>query len=286
MLLVIEMRLIFDEEYEDVDSSIRDYDDNKYCLFIDSAGSNEAPSTIEAHWHEWLEIVHIIDGHMTTITPSGSFEVGPGDVIVIGMQSLHKMIGNAGHFRLQCLHINNGFIIQHMPSTLLLDKVFMIKDYNGFIDLFSQVIAKMNHDDIISQLEYKASLLSLLAHCLQESHYDPTSYHHENNDIFSRILFFVSTHYREDISLQYLSNHFGYTTQHISLMFKRYSNTNYYTYLTKLRLDRAKFLLMTSSKRIIDIAFECGFSSEHALINHFKKWYAMTPSQYRKQQHS
>ena len=32
---------------------------------------------------------------MTTITPSGSFEVGPGDVIVIGMQSLHKMIGNA-----------------------------------------------------------------------------------------------------------------------------------------------------------------------------------------------
>lgn len=152
--------------------------------------------------------------------------------------------------------------------------------------MFSQVIAKMNHDDIISQLEYKASLLSLLAHCLQESHYDPTSYHHENNDIFSRILFFVSTHYREDISLQYLSNHFGYTTQHISLMFKRYSNTNYYTYLTKLRLDRAKFLLMTSSKRIIDIAFECGFSSEHALINHFKKWYAMTPSQYRKQQHS
>ena len=76
------------------------------------------PSTIEVHWHEWLEIVHIIDGHMTTITPSGSFEVGPGDVIVIGMQSLHKMIGNAGHFRLQCLHINNGFIIQHMPSTL------------------------------------------------------------------------------------------------------------------------------------------------------------------------
>ena len=70
MLLVIEMRLIFDEEYEDVDSSIRDYDDNKYCLFIDSAGSNEAPSTIEVHWHEWLEIVQIIDGHITTITTS------------------------------------------------------------------------------------------------------------------------------------------------------------------------------------------------------------------------
>ena len=280
------MRLIFDEEYEDVDSSIRNYDSNKYCLFIDSAVHNENKSIIDVHWHEWLEIVHIIDGHMITMTPEGLFEVNPGDVIVIGMQALHKMIGNAGNFRFQCLHINIGFILQHMPSTLLIDKVFMIKDQKSFIDLFSQVILKMNHDDIVSQLEYKASLLSLLSQCLKESHYDPTSYHHENNDTFSRILFYVSTHYREDISLQYLSNHFGYTTQHISLMFKRYLNTNYYTYLTKLRLDRAKFLLMTSQKRIIDIAFECGFSSEHTLINHFKKWYGKTPSQYRKQEHS
>ncbi len=106
MLLVIEMRLIFDEEYEDVDSSIRNYDDNKYCLFIDSAGSNEAPSTIEVHWHEWLEIVHIIDGHMTTITPSGSFEVGPGDVIVIGMQSLHKII-----LEMQVIFVSNVCIL-------------------------------------------------------------------------------------------------------------------------------------------------------------------------------
>ena len=69
MLLVIKMRLIFDEEYEDVDSSIRNYDSNKYCLFIDSAGHNENKSIIDVHWHEWLEIVHIIDGHMVTMTP-------------------------------------------------------------------------------------------------------------------------------------------------------------------------------------------------------------------------
>lgn len=277
------MRLMFDEEYEDIDSSVRNYDDNKYCLFMDSAGYNEEKSVIDVHWHEWLEIVHIIDGHMTTLTPHGSFEVGQSDIIVIGMQSLHKMIGNEGNFRFQCLHINVGFILQHMPTNLLNDQVFLIKDQKKFLDVFSQVILKMKHNDIISQLEYKASLLSLLSLCLLESHLKPQFEHYENNDTFSRILFYVSTHYREDISLQYLSQHFGYTTQHISLMFKRYLNTNYYTYLTKLRLDRAKFLLMTSSKRIIDIALECGFSSEHVFINHFKKWYQMTPSQYRKQ---
>ncbi|WP_296879392.1 AraC family transcriptional regulator [Thomasclavelia sp.] len=277
------MRLIFDEEYEDIDSSIRNYDDNKYCLFIDSAGNNIQNSIIDVHWHEWLEIVYIIDGYMTTITPSGSFEVKNGDIIVIGMQALHKMIGKKGNFRFQCMHINIGFILQHMPLTILADKVFMVENRTKFIDVFSQVISNMNKNDIASQLEYKATLLSLLSLCLLESRYDSSLDSYENNDTISRILFYVSTHYREDISLQHLSNHFGYTTQHISLMFKRYLKTNYYTYLTKLRLDRAKFLLMSSNKRIIDIAYECGFSSEHAFINHFKKWYLMTPSKYRKQ---
>lgn len=56
----------------------------------------------------------------------------------------------------------------------------------------------------------------------------------------------------------------------------------YYTYLTKIRLDHAKFLLMTTNKRIIDIALECGFSNEHVLINRFNKVYGQTPLQYRK----
>lgn len=280
------MRLMFDEEYEEIDSSIRNYDDNKYCLFVDSAGYNEVNSTIDVHWHEWLEIVHIIDGHMTVIAPQGSFDVNRNEIIVIGMQSLHKIIGNAGNFRFQCFHINNGFILQHMPTSMLNDKIFMVKNNEKFLDVLSHIILKMNHNDIVGQLEYKASLLSLLSVCLIESHYDPQLNQFENNDTFSRILFYVSTRYREDISLQHLSQHFGYTTQHISLMFKRYLNTNYYTYLTKLRLDRAKFLLMTSKKHIIDIALECGFSSEHAFINHFKKWYQMTPSQYRKMNHT
>ena len=65
-------------------------------------------------------------------------------------------------------------------------------------------------------------------------------------------------------------------------MFKKYLNTNYYTYLTKLRLDRSRFLLTSSRHRVIDIAIECGFNNEHSFINHFKKVYGITPTQYRK----
>lgn len=276
------MRLMFDDEYEEIDSSIRRYDDNKYCLFLDIAKHSQDDVIIDVHWHEWLEIIYVINGNMTVITPQGSWHVKKNQIIVIGTNVLHKIIGKTGYMRFQCLHVNNGFILQHMSTSLLIDKVFMIEDKTYFLELWAEIILKMNHIDLISQLEYKSSLLQLLAQCLKENHYNLKQYENWNNDTFSKILFYVSTHYREDISLKHLSEYFHYTTQHISLMFKRYLHINYYVYLTKLRLDRAKLLLMTTDKRIIDIALECGFSSEHGLINHFKKWYGKTPSQYRK----
>ena len=282
LIKVMSMRLIFDDEYENVDSSLRSFDDDKYCLFIDEAGYNESKSIIESHWHEWLEIVHIIDGAMETLTPHGCFRVDSGNVIVVGMQSLHKMIGQEGHFRFRCLHLNIGFILQYLPTSILADKVFLVENKEEFLKIFANIISRMQHNDVISQLEYKSSLLSLLALCLKESQVDFAGKNNKRDDTFSKILFYVSSHYREDISLQHLSHEFDYTTQYISLMFKQYLNTNYYSYLIKLRLDRAKFLMMTSDKRVIDIALECGFASEHSFINHFKKWYSLTPSQYRK----
>lgn len=276
------MKVAYDSDYEKIESTLRDYDKNKYCLFVDYAGVNETISVIEAHWHEWLEITYIIDGEMTLMVPEGTYHIRAGEVIAIGMQTLHRITGNLGNFRFQCLHINMGFILQYLNPTLLNEKVIVIKDKQRFLDKFKEAVMLLKREDTVSELRYRASLLEILSMCLEEASPNKVVSKALKNDFFSHILFYVETHYQENISLQELSNHFDYTTQYISIMFKKYLNTNYYTYLTKLRLDRAKFLLITTQKKIIDIALECGFTSEHSFINHFKKIYTTTPTQYRK----
>ena len=279
------MKVEFDNEYENIGGEnlhLRRYDKHKYCLFTDGAGTNSEIFIVEPHWHEWLEIIYIIEGEMRVITPKGTLDINQDNLVVIGMQTLHKIEGNLGDYRYQCLHVNIGFILQNMSPALLDDKMFLIEDKTKALQYFSDIIRLMNHDDIVSQLKYKADILNLLSICLQDSHTNIDNERGEVNDIFSDILFYISTHYQEDLSLQELSEQFGYTTQHISLLFKKNLDTTYYTYLTKLRLDRAKFLLMTTNKRNIDIAIECGFSSEHSLISHFKKNFSETPSQFRK----
>ena len=53
-----------------------------------------------------------------------------------------------------------------------------------------------------------------------------------------------------------------------------------------MRLDKARMLLKSTHKHIIDIALECGFSNEHSLILNFKKVYGLTPTQYRRSNYS
>lgn len=129
------MKIIFDDEYENVDkdiSTMKKYDKNKYCVFIDGAGYNRELRIIDAHWHEWLEIIYIIDGETSINTPKGSLLLKKGDFAVIGMQLLHEIIGHLGDYRFQCIQINMGFILQNMAPTLLNDIVFKVKNVEKF----------------------------------------------------------------------------------------------------------------------------------------------------------
>ena len=130
------------------------------------------------------------------------------------------LVAETGHYNYQCIHINIGFILQHMSSSLLNDKVFIVQNEEEFQSYCSTLIQLINHDDVYSQLRYKASILNILALCVQETQSDLLDAKDEINDIFSDILFYVSTHYQDNISLQKLSQEFNYTTQHISLLFR------------------------------------------------------------------
>jgi len=56
-----------------------------------------------------------------------------------------------------------------------------------------------------------------------------------------------------------------------------------FEYLARLRIERAKTLLRESDLKIIDIAFECGFSSSQYFSNTFRRATGLTPTEFREQ---
>ena len=85
-----------------------------------------------------------------------------------------------------------------------------------------------------------------------------------------------------ELSLQVLAKESGYSRVHFSRMFRAATGYAPHNYLLKLRVDRVRELLLSSTLSLTEIALECGFSSHSHLSRVFRQVLGATPSEYRR----
>lgn len=82
-------------------------------------------------------------------------------------------------------------------------------------------------------------------------------------------------------TLEQMAKECGVQRTRLNIIFQRLTGGTPMEYLARLRMERAKTLLRETESKVIDIAFECGFSSSQYFANTFKQATGMTPSAYR-----
>lgn len=92
---------------------------------------------------------------------------------------------------------------------------------------------------------------------------------------------YMTTHYRENISVADIAGYLALNPRYFSKLFKRHTDSSPHQYLLALRLRRAKALLLETSMSIQQIADECGFTSSTHFIRAFRKENDITPQKYR-----
>jgi AraC family transcriptional regulator len=85
-----------------------------------------------------------------------------------------------------------------------------------------------------------------------------------------------------DLSLCALAKESGYSKVHFSRMFQAATGQTPHNYVLRLRVERARELLTTSSWSLTEIALECGFSSHSHMTRVFHQFLGVTPSAYRR----
>lgn len=83
------------------------------------------------------------------------------------------------------------------------------------------------------------------------------------------------------LTLDQVADHMGMSKSHFAHLFKEYTGMTFMDFLIQERIRRAMALFQNPSSRIIDIAFDSGFSSISSFNRAFKKYTGLTPSQYR-----
>jgi AraC-like DNA-binding protein len=106
----------------------------------------------------------------------------------------------------------------------------------------------------------------------------------ESDRIVQQAIHYLSTQYAEPITIELMAESLGYNRAYLSRMFKRHTKVTPVTFLLKLRVDKARLLLRERLELTIEqIASSVGFYDPLYFSKQFRRWYGVSPSEYRNQ---
>ena len=97
------------------------------------------------------------------------------------------------------------------------------------------------------------------------------------------IMRYLQEHLGEDVSLTILADQFHLNPQYISQLFRNEIGVGFLAYLTNIRMERAKQLLLSTPESVAGIAGQVGYADYRVFTKAFKKTEGITPSQYRRE---
>lgn len=97
----------------------------------------------------------------------------------------------------------------------------------------------------------------------------------------NRILEYLSLHFMDKQSLNQIAERFAINPNYICRLFAKYVETTFSTYLQKLRMTHASFLLRTTDHSIKEISAQSGYDDYFYFCRVFKETYGVTPTQFR-----
>ncbi|MGM9538657.1 MAG: helix-turn-helix domain-containing protein [Candidatus Onthomonas sp.] len=94
---------------------------------------------------------------------------------------------------------------------------------------------------------------------------------------------YLQQHLADEMSLSILAEEFHLNPQYISQLFKNEIGVGFLAYLTNIRMEQAKKLLLSTSLSIAEVAEQSGYGDYRVFTKVFKKAEGITPSQYRRE---
>jgi AraC-like DNA-binding protein len=134
------------------------------------------------------------------------------------------------------------------------------------------------------QYESMIKLLSIFAeHISLISNQIVVNQQNDEPPVIARAREFIAENHEEDISLGQVAKAVNTSTFHFCKMFKKATGLHFTEYVSRVRTEKAKNLLLNPNLRISEIAYQVGFQSLTHFNRVFKKITGQSPTVYREQ---
>lgn len=246
------------------------------------------------HQHSAMEIIIPMEKNYTIIVSDQSFLLKPGDIFFVPRLAIHEILPAECGSRFICMFNMEPLSRFHDSSTL--NPVLMeprIINRETFPSIYEQLYSRfMQITDIyfsnITFWEYSiyAILIEILTTIGREHYQSFAAFdssqekQYEYYQKFTSLLSYIDTCYAEDLTLEKMAAFMGFSKYHFARLFKEHTNSTYYDYLSRKRIQAAQTLLATEQS-ITEIAFQTGFHNSTSFGRCFKKYTKYSPTEYR-----
>ena len=99
--------------------------------------------------------------------------------------------------------------------------------------------------------------------------------------MIKEILSYIQENYREDLSLKILSYKYHMNTSYLGQVFQKEVGCSFSQYLSNIKNEKAKDMILNTNMKINDIAREVGYLDASYFYRKFKQCYGVSPASLR-----
>lgn len=139
-----------------------------------------------------------------------------------------------------------------------------------FYNVIRSILARLDARDEKQEAELDTTGVSISNNCLKTK-----------NKLVLDTMEIIAQNYITDLSLDFLASQLNITKNYLCHIFKKETGISIIQYITQLRINHAKHLLLHTSLKISEIAESVGYQDSSYFAMQFKNLCGVTPLQFR-----
>ncbi len=246
------------------------------------------------HYHPEVEICYVKHGSGHRIIGDSVERFEDGDLVLVGSNLPHCWITDANFnaseklMEVYVVHFNAAIFANNLPEFELIQNLIKRSNrgisFENTTNLLSQLLS-LNKMQRINKYLSLCALLNTMAETNELSYLTSEDYLLEgskkNEQRITKVCDFIQHHFKRSISLDEIAGLVNMNPTAFSRFFKRHIGKSPINYLNEMRIHMACTQLLTTTDKVYQIAYDCGFNSLTHFNKLFLKLHGTTPKQYR-----
>lgn len=240
----------------------------------------------DLHWHDCFEIELVLRGSAVQVLNGDRYKMTPGYIYLLNPTDFHSIETDGAT-------VYNIMFSEEMLDKEVLKKILSIKKNiifkldNREMQNIEFLISRMLYE-FVHYTDYSNTIIQNLMECLfimiiRKCDFKEKDTSDSEPDSIKNSILYLHSHFRENPTLTQLSEAAGLNRNYFSSLFHSTTGKTYKEYISSLKLDYAKKLVLTSNVPIKEVCYASGFNSLTNFLRAFKETYGVSPGVMRSQ---